>query len=168
MQSLRIMKTRNLLIALGLAVAGCHHGDDHATTAAPQPDFQANKPKAMASRIPASDGHRWLEPSGWVFFDSDSETLSQAAQEDLDTAVQWYRDHPNASLVLEGHADVSGPADHNLQLSFRRGISVADYLAAHGVPRDHIAINPEGERNATVPVRAGDRRVIIYATTVKK
>jgi outer membrane protein OmpA-like peptidoglycan-associated protein len=159
------MKTRNLIIAFALAFTGCHHHDDAAVARAPQPDFKPNKPKAMAARVPTSDGHRRISPTGWVFFETNSDRLTEAAEQDLDAAIDWLRAHPGEKIYVEGHADKSGPADYNLQLSFRRGIAVADYLAAHGVPRDRIAIDPQGERNANDGVIPGDRRAIIYSTT---
>jgi len=158
------MKTRNLIIAFALAFTGCHHHDDGAMARAPQPDFKPNRPKAMAARVPASEGHRRISPTGWVFFETDSDRLSPAAQQDLDAAIDWLRAHPTEKIRVEGHTDISGPADYNLQLSFRRGIAVADYLAAHGVPRDRISIDPQGEHNSGEAVIAGDRRAIIYAT----
>ena len=157
------MQSRMLLVA-ALAIAGCHHGSGSATTPAPQPDFKLGHPRAMASRIPASPGERRISPAGWVFFESDSDRLSPAATQDLDAVVEWVKAHPAGQIVVEGHADASGTAEHNLQLSFERGAAVSDYLAAHGVARARIAIDPQGERDASPEVLAGDRRVINFAT----
>jgi peptidoglycan-associated lipoprotein len=169
------MQMRNLALALVLALAGCHHDSNQTTAprgAAPQPDFagrtQARTPRAMAARVPASPGTTKIWPTGWVFFESDSEALSPAAQQDLDASVDWLRAHPAERIVIEGHTDASGAADYNLELSFRRGVVVADYLAAHGVARARIDIEPQGERGASRAVRSGDRRVIIFAALPKK
>ncbi len=152
------------MIAFALAFAGCHHSGSSADTTAPQPDFVPRVPHAMESRVPASDGEHRIGPTGWVFFETDSDVLSAAARQDLDQTVTWLRAHPGEKIYVAGHADASGAADYNLQLSFRRGIAVADYLAAHGIPRERMEIEPQGEHNASEMVRAGDRRVIVFAT----
>ncbi len=157
------MQTRMFIVA-ALAIAGCHHGSGAATTPAPQPDFKFGHPHAMASRIPASPGERRIAPAGWVFFESDSDELSPAATQDLDAVVEWVKAHPEGRIVVEGHADASGSDEYNLELSFKRGAVVSDYLAAHGVARARIAIDPQGEKGASPEILPADRRVIIFAT----
>jgi len=166
-----IMRTRNLIVMLALSIGGCHHEQSKAVatapraeSAAPQPDFQQHKPKAMAARIPASNGHHQIEPTGWVFFETDSDALSAAATQDLDAVVEWLRAHPREQIIVQGNTDASGPADYNLTLSLRRGAVVADYLVSQGVSRARISIDPRGESRAGEQVRSGDRRAIIYAT----
>src|SRR2546423_11250665 len=160
------MKSRKLILALAstLAIAGCHHGSDHARTTPPQPDFHNRTPHPMAARIPASPGMRRIMPTSWVFFATDSERLSLGAQADLDAAAAWLKAHPAEHVLVEGHADVDGPPDYNMQLSFRRGIAVADYLVAHGVARARIAIDPQGQNFAKPGSKPADRHAIVYAT----
>ena len=156
------MQSRMFIVA-ALAIAGCHHSTAP-SSAAPQPDFKYGHPHAMESRIPASPGHHRIAPAGWVFFQTDSDELSPAATQDLDVVIQWVKAHPNGRIVIEGHADASGPAGYNLELSFKRGASVADYLSAHGVPQSRITIDPQGEKGASPDVISADRRVIIFST----
>jgi outer membrane protein OmpA-like peptidoglycan-associated protein len=157
------MQTRTFLVA-ALAIAGCHHQSTGATTPAPQPDFKFGHPHAMASRIPASPGERHIWPTGWVFFQTDSDELSPASAQDLDTVVAWVKSHPAGRIVVEGHADIRGTDEYNLELSFKRGAVVADYLGAHGVARARIEIDPQGKRGASPEALPADRRVIIFAT----
>lgn len=157
------MKPRNLAFAIGIALAGCHH--EHArTTPAPQPDYKNMTPHAMAARVPASPGSRKIEPASWVFFETDSDKLTVSAQQDLDAAAAWLIAHPGEHIVIAGHADVRGGEDYNMQLSFRRGIQVADYLASRGVPRSRISLDPEGKQGAEAPAKQADRRAVIYTT----
>jgi peptidoglycan-associated lipoprotein len=156
------MKPRTFVFAAALALAGCHHGDRARTTPAPQPDFKP--PHAMAARNPLAPSNRPLAATSYVFFDSGSESLSPQAQQDLDAAAAWLVAHPSEHILVQGHTDSTGSTDYNMQLSFRRGVAVADYLAARGVPRDRIAIDPEGEKRASKEASQADRRAIIYAT----
>jgi outer membrane protein OmpA-like peptidoglycan-associated protein len=153
-----------MLIAAALAIAGCHHSTAPTTALAPQPDFKYGHPHAMASRIPASTGGRRIAPAGWVFFQTDSDQLSAAATQDLDAVVDWVKAHPQGRIVVEGHADASGSDEYNLELSFKRGAVVADYLASHGVARARIEIEPQGEKGSSPEILSADRRVIIFAT----
>ena len=158
------MQSRKLIVAALAIVAGCHHSAARSTTPAPQPDFKFGTPHAMANRLPASPGERHIAPAGWVFFQTDSDALSEAATQDLDEVVTWVKAHPRGRIVVEGHADASGPSEYNLELSFKRGAVVADYLTAHGVSRDRMEIIPQGEKDSSPEVLAADRRVIIFAT----
>lgn len=158
------MKTRSLVLATALAMVGCHHGDRARTTPAPQPDFKNHPPMAMAARIPTAPGGHRISPTSWVFFETGSEALSPQAAQDLDAAAAWLVAHPTERIFVEGHTDSAGGDDYNLQLSFRRGVAVADYLAAHGVARERIAIDPQGERHAAPEAMHADRRAIVYAT----
>lgn len=75
----------------------------------------------------------------------------------------------NIGVQVIGHADSSGRADYNHELSTRRAVAVADYLIANGIPRAWIWISGLGE---TMPVagngspegRARNRRVEIIVS----
>lgn len=157
------MRTTHLVLALAAAAAGCDHAA-RTTTPAPQPDFTSRTPHAMAARVPASPGDHRIDPAGWVFFTIDSSALTSEAQQDLDAVAQWAVAHPEQQIVIEGHADATGTADHDLELSFQRGIAVSEYLSAHGVARARITIDPEGKAGAPPGASVPDRRAIVYAT----
>lgn len=57
--------------------------------------------------------------------------------------------HPDAKVVVDGHADLSGDDVGNLRLSKQRAMRVADHLSKLGVPRDRIVQRAFG---AYVPV----------------
>lgn len=68
------------------------------------------------------------------------------------------------TVTVYGHADSTGPEDYNMQLSQRRALSVANYLAAQGVVSDRLQAVGFGETrpvadNATDAGRAANRRV---------
>lgn len=73
----------------------------------------------------------------------------------------------NRTLVdIYGHTDSTGSAAHNLQLSERRAMSVANYLAGQGVDARRFAVTGFGDTrpvatNSTPEGRALNRRVEI-------
>jgi outer membrane protein OmpA-like peptidoglycan-associated protein len=73
----------------------------------------------------------------------------------------------NRTLVdIYGHTDSTGSAAHNLQLSERRAMSVANYLAGQGVDSRRFAVTGFGDTrpiasNASAEGRAQNRRVEI-------
>ncbi len=61
------------------------------------------------------------------------------------TFIAYHNDNPNASLILEAHADVRGPLHYNQILSERRGEAVKSYLVSQGVPADAITVKAYGK-----------------------
>lgn len=53
------------------------------------------------------------------------------------------------SIKIEGHASSEGGVEHNNVLSKKRAQAVADYLVAHGVPKDKVTVTGFG---SSVPV----------------
>jgi len=63
---------------------------------------------------------------------------------------QYLKYRPDAHLILEGHADVRGAKDYNVQLSERRVERTKSYLVEKGVPADHLETRAYGfEKNMT-------------------
>lgn len=101
-----------------------------------------------------------------VFFEFDQSNLTPEAQQVLDQAAAAAQNMQPTVINVTGHADRSGPADYNERLSMRRADSVANYLAAQGVPMQEMAIEAEGETQPLVPTADGvrepqNRRVMI-------
>lgn len=76
----------------------------------------------------------------------------------------WLEAHPQAVLVVQGHADARGGARYNWELSYRRAHAVAQQLRTAGVPRGRIsaqaagAFQPLAGREDT---EAANRRVVL-------
>jgi outer membrane protein OmpA-like peptidoglycan-associated protein len=63
---------------------------------------------------------------------------------------QYLKYRPDAHLILEGHADIRGAKEYNIQLSERRVERTKSYLVEKGVPADHIETRAFGfEKNMT-------------------
>jgi outer membrane protein OmpA-like peptidoglycan-associated protein len=72
----------------------------------------------------------------------------------LDTLASDFKQYltyrPDAHLTLEGHADIRGAKDYNIQLSERRVNRTKSYLVEKGVPADKLEVKAFGfEKNMT-------------------
>lgn len=68
-----------------------------------------------------------------VFFSSWSARLDDAAQQAIQTAADWAKQHPQSSLTVIGYASTIGGAQANQDLSRLRAQIVTDTLVADGV-----------------------------------
>jgi len=71
------------------------------------------------------------------------------------------------AVIVVGHADSTGSARHNLDLSFDRAVSVAEYLISTGLKADSLRIIGRGDNhplasNDSAEGRALNRRVEIF------
>lgn len=80
-----------------------------------------------------------------VFFGTDEYALNAEAQATLRRQAQWLQQYPQASLLIEGHADERGTREYNLALGERRAVSVRDFLAAQGVSPSRINVVSYGK-----------------------
>lgn len=106
-------------------------------------------------------------PPVLVFFDWDQSNLETEAVPIIDQMAQQLR-NGTGPIVIEGHADTSGPADYNVRLSERRAETIAGALSQRGVERDRMRLVAKGERDLRVPTADGvrepqNRRVRIEA-----
>ena len=92
-----------------------------------------------------------------MFFDWDRDEITPQAAAILDNAAAAYASTGQARVVLAGHADRSGPADYNVDLSQRRANNVATYLEGRGVPRASLSTEAFGESRPLVETADGVR-----------
>jgi outer membrane protein OmpA-like peptidoglycan-associated protein len=101
-------------------------------------------------------------------FDWNSETLSKLAIAQIDNTLDYVRDcWAGQPILLRGFADRSGSETYNVVLAQRRADVVADFLAAHGLPRELIEIEAHGEAYPLLETDNGvrepqNRRVELY------
>jgi outer membrane protein OmpA-like peptidoglycan-associated protein len=58
-------------------------------------------------------------------------------------------------IAIEGHADATGPAAWNLELSRRRAAEIVAFLVAHHVPAERLRVAPYGELRPVDPSPQG-------------
>lgn len=104
-----------------------------------------------------------------ILFATNSDQLSGALRTDLNALARSMNDFPATTVNVIGHADNTGGAAFNLDLSQRRAQSVASALISSGVSPNRIRSIGRGEdapiaSNLTAEGRAQNRRVEITIT----
>lgn len=118
-------------------------------------DDTDDQPKAPAER-PAKF-------SKYVFFGNGSTSITGRFQRKLNQTARWMEQNPDKSITVEGHANTTGNADVNMQISESRAEAVKDYLVEQGVDSSRISTQGFGmERPEFQPGSSGkNRRVVI-------
>ena len=80
-----------------------------------------------------------------VHFAFDSYEIRPGDVKILDHTMQWLKTHPDAQLVIEGHADERGTNEYNLALGERRAKASMNYLVSRGVQAARIMVLSYGE-----------------------
>ena len=79
----------------------------------------------------------------------------------LATMARWAVTHPDAVLMIEGHADAEGSDDANLRMSHSRARIVGWILTRDGVPAERLRKRAFGAWQPSGTDEAHDRRVIV-------
>lgn len=80
-----------------------------------------------------------------VLFDFDSSVLTPLAQERLRRKAGWLKEHPQASVIIEGHCDERGSNEYNLALGWRRAEAAKAFLVDLGVSATRMSTISYGE-----------------------
>ncbi|MFB1073153.1 OmpA family protein [Vibrio diabolicus] len=99
-------------------------------------------------------------------FAVDSAEINPKYMGHLAEAAYILRDHPNLTLVVTGHADVTGPPDYNQKLAQARAEQVKRYLTVFGITSERVTTKSVGDslplyEGETPAVRLTNRRVSI-------
>jgi len=151
---------------IGAAVGGVTGG-----VIGKQMDKQAKEiaqiPGAEVKRV--GEGINVTFESG-VLFNVDQADISPTAQTKIKNLADVFTKYPDSYILIEGHTDATGSADHNMELSEKRAKAVAAYLQSQNVSSDRIKTAWYGETqpkfpNDTEANKAQNRRVefAIYA-----
>jgi hypothetical protein len=103
----------------------------------------------------AEPPHRHAGLLAEIEFGENSTRLPEASGSQLGQIAAWANDHWDGLVVIDGHADLRGPAAGSVRLSMRRARLVRDQLIALGVDPSQIIISAfgsEGRRAARVAV----------------
>ena len=108
-----------------------------------------------------------------ILFDTDSYALKPNTRQQLVNFAQTLNKEEDTNIIVEGHADATGSADHNLTLSKQRADAVSNFLETKGVKTSRVDEKGYGENqpiadNATVEGRRKNRRVDIAVFANKK
>lgn len=86
-----------------------------------------------------------------VYFDFDSYTVKASDRAILESHARWLRDHPQQSLVLQGHTDSRGGIEYNLALGQKRAQAVRSDLQLLGVQPQRIEAVSYGKEQLADP-----------------
>ena len=114
-----------------------------------------------------ADNQLKLEVPSDISFATGSAQIAPGLDPILDRFAQTLNENPRTTVRIVGHTDSTGSDAINDPLSVNRASSVRNYLVAHGVSGQRIAIDGRGSRepiadNATADGRARNRRVDIF------
>ena len=73
-----------------------------------------------------------------IYFEMSKSDLLSASYAELDKLVSMMQDNPNMTIRLEGHTDIIGDHDKNLQLSRDRVLACERYLVQKGIDTERI------------------------------
>lgn len=107
-----------------------------------------------------------------VYFDWDKDNIRGNEKAELDKFLDEMRKIEPVILYIEGHADTSGPADYNANLSRRRAENVRAELIKQGMTvgeAKDLQLQAKGESDLAVPTgdnvkEQQNRRVVVVAT----
>ena len=101
-----------------------------------------------------------------ILFETDSAALTGSLRSDLSTLARSLNEFPQSTVDIIGHADNTGEAAYNQDLSARRAQAVSRVLASNGVSPARLRAFGRGEdepvaSNLSPAGRAQNRRVEI-------
>jgi outer membrane protein OmpA-like peptidoglycan-associated protein len=133
-------------------------------------ELQKDLKDATVTRV--GEGIKITFKSG-ILYDIDSDKLKPAAQTNIQELAKTLNKYKDTQILIEGHTDSTGSADHNQALSDRRATSVTDYLKALQVAPERLSAVGYGPRqpiasNNTVHGREQNRRVEVAIFADKK
>ncbi|MBJ6801998.1 peptidoglycan-associated lipoprotein Pal [Geomonas propionica] len=85
-----------------------------------------------------------------IYFDFDSDALSDAARKTLTENYAKLKAMPNVKIRIEGSCDERGSDEYNLALSERRAQAALKYLVSLGLPASRLSTIGYGEEKPAV------------------
>jgi len=135
---------------LGAVVGGAAGGIIGSQMDKQAQELQQNMPGARVERV--GEGIQVTFESGLLFgFDSDQ--ILGTARSNLDELARSLGQYPGSELLIVGHTDNVGTDRYNQDLSERRAMAAARYLASQGVVRTRMSTRGMGESE---PVASND------------
>lgn len=114
------------------------------TTPAPPPPPPAPpaEPPEITRQIPVFNN---------VLFDFDRSTLKPQGKAETDKVIAELKEHPQDTVVIEGHTCDIGTEEYNQGLGKRRADSVGSYMREQGIAASRITTVSYGETQPAVP-----------------
>lgn len=85
-----------------------------------------------------------------IYFEFDSSEVRSADRDVLTNHAAYLRENPQATIVLEGHADERGSREYNIGLGERRAQTVRQIMELQGVGAQQLSTVSYGEEKPAV------------------
>ena len=161
---MRVHTSRLPLTAAALGVAALLlTGCPKTPVLAPEAGTGGPSTSATVGQRSAGSGYAPISALQDVHFELDRATIRPEDERVLDANAKWLQAHPQARLLIEGHADERGAPAHNMTLGERRARATRDALVSRRVDPGRISIKAYGEQRPacaeqTNPCWAKNRR----------
>jgi len=137
-----------IVAAAALSIAACESdkGEGAYQSEAPVeqpadtgPTYQ-RVPPSVVGQGPADGSQEQLEAiaGSRIYFGYDRYDLTAQAQQTLRDQAAWLRQHPNVTVLLEGHCDERGTREYNLALGARRANAAKRFLVSLGIDPNRV------------------------------
>lgn len=80
-----------------------------------------------------------------IHFDYDKSNVKPEWTDCLDKLAAYFIQHPEKTLIIEGHCDERGSNEYNMALGERRATSTTEYLIQRGLSAQRINTRSMGE-----------------------
>jgi outer membrane protein OmpA-like peptidoglycan-associated protein len=111
---------------------------------------QGKKPPKLAEML--------VDSAFMIFFEQNSNNLSEKAIEKLDRIFEILIKDPNAEITLNGYSDSTGSASYNEMISEIRANAVKSYLVGKGIEPSRILAFGHGSQKTIASNRTADGR----------
>jgi peptidoglycan-associated lipoprotein len=163
----------SLLLAVPFLLMACAANEKNSmslfsSAAGPNDSVEVVPGRSPSAMEALSRGVALITPSNAVlkdvYFNFDSTSLAQDAENILKRNAEWMRANPKARVEVEGHCDDVGSAEYNLALGAKRAQVVKDFLVNQGgVPSERLVTISYGKETpacfeATEECRIKNRR----------
>ncbi len=133
-------------------------------------DKQANELKAdlkgaQVERV--GEGIKITFDSG-LMFDLNSYVLNPDTKTNLASLAKTLNKYEDTNILIEGHTDQTGSEEHNMTLSRKRALAVANYMEGLAVKSSRVTTTGYGETQPVSVNDAENRRVEVAIYANKK
>jgi peptidoglycan-associated lipoprotein len=108
-------------------------------------------PDSVKRKVAKAESQQLTSGLEKIYFDFDSETLSDQARKTLTSDADYLRKSAVAKLRIEGNCDERGSAEYNVALGEKRAKAAEKYLVTMGIPADRLAIISYGKEKPADP-----------------
>ena len=88
---------------------------------------------------------------GDILFDFDKADIRRTAEPTLTDIARLVTSIPAGTIMIEGHTDSRGSAQHNKDLSLQRANAVAKWLVTHGANKARLSVKAMGDSRPVAP-----------------